>query len=131
MRVVHTFSGRPETEHRMSSQSFDIVSASQQILDEVTSWPGVSAGRGARGELSFKLGPREIGHLHGNDAAHFGFPRHVWVDLRKQGRIERHPVFRDSVGPAARRIGSESDVRDVIALLRLNYERLMQLRRTA
>ena len=36
-------------------------SASQQITDEVTSWPGVSAGYGDRSEFSFKLGKREIG----------------------------------------------------------------------
>jgi hypothetical protein len=32
-------------------------------------------------------------------------------------------VFPDSQGPAARRIENEGDVRDVIALLRLNYDR--------
>ena len=34
-----------------------------------------------------------------------------------------HPVFPDSQGPAARRIEDEADVRDVIELLRLNYDR--------
>jgi hypothetical protein len=37
---------------------------SQQIIDELTSWPGVVAGPGRRGELAFKLGRRELGHLH-------------------------------------------------------------------
>jgi hypothetical protein len=97
--------------------------ASQQIIEEVTSWPGVEAGPGRRGEFAFKLGRREIGHLHGDHAAHFSFPKQVWADLRKQGRIAPHPVFPDSQGPAARRIESEADVRDVIELLRLNYDR--------
>jgi len=115
----------------MSSSNIDEVTASQSIVAEVTTWPGITAGRGERGELWFRLGRREIGHLHGDSAAHFGFPRHVWIDLRKQGRIERHPFFPDSVGPAARRIQSDGDVLDVIALLRLNYERLAALRRPA
>jgi Family of unknown function (DUF5519) len=97
--------------------------ASQQIIEEVTSWPSVEAGPGRRGEFAFKLGRREIGHLHGDHAAHFSFPKQVWADLRKQGRIAPHPVFPDSQGPAARRIESEADVRDVIELLRLNYDR--------
>ena len=97
--------------------------ASQQIIEEVTSWPGVEAGPGRRGEFAFKLGRREIGHLHGDHAAHFSFPKRVWADLMEQGRIVPHPVFPDSQGPAARRIESEADVRDVIALLRLNYDR--------
>jgi hypothetical protein len=32
-------------------------------------------------------------------------------------------VFPDRDGPAARRIASEADVDDVIALLRINYDR--------
>jgi hypothetical protein len=101
--------------------------ASRQITEEVTSWPGVEAGPGKRGEFAFKLGRREIGHLHGDHAAHFGFPKGVWADLRKQGRIVPHPVFPDSQGPAARRIEDEADVRDVIELLRLTYDRTVAL----
>jgi luciferase-like monooxygenase len=97
--------------------------ASRQITEEVTSWPGVEAGPGRRGEFAFKLGRREIGHLHGDHAAHFGFPKDVWAELREQGRIAPHPVFPDSQGPAARRIETEADVRDVIELMRLNYDR--------
>jgi hypothetical protein len=97
--------------------------ASQQITDEVTSWPGVSAGPGRRGEFAFKLGGREIGHLHGNHAAHFSFPKDVWAELFAQGRIVHHPVFPGREGPGARRIEDEDDVRDVIELMRLNYDR--------
>jgi Family of unknown function (DUF5519) len=98
--------------------------ASQQITREVTSWPGVEAGPGRRGEFAFKVGRREVGHLHGDHAAHFSFPKQVWAELFEQGRIVYHPVFPGREGPAARRIETESDVRDVIALMRLNYDRL-------
>jgi hypothetical protein len=97
--------------------------ASEQITEEVTSWPGVEAGPGRRGEFAFKLGKREIGHLHGDHAAHFSFPKDVWAELREEGRIVDHPVFPGRVGPAARRIDGEDDVRDVIAMMRLNYDR--------
>jgi hypothetical protein len=97
--------------------------ASEQITEEVTSWPGVEAGPGRRGEFAFKLGKREIGHLHGDHAAHFSFPKDVWAELRDEGRIVDHPVFPGRVGPAARRIDGEDDVRDVIAMMRLNYDR--------
>jgi hypothetical protein len=110
-----------------------VRTASDQIIGEVTSWPGVEAGPGRRGELAFKVGGREIGHLHGDHALHTGFPREVWAELRKQSRIDYHPVFPDKPGPAARRIETEEDVRDVIALLRLNYDRVVgrQSRRPA
>jgi Family of unknown function (DUF5519) len=99
--------------------------ASQQITEEVTSWAGVEAGPGRRGEFAFTVGRREIGHLHGDHAAHFGFPKQLWTDLFEQGRIDYHPVFPGKPGFGARRIEDEDDVRDVIAMLRLNYERVV------
>ncbi len=99
--------------------------ASEQITDEVSSWPGVEAGLGRRGEFAFRVARREIGHLHGEHAAHFSFPKDVWLELREGGRIAEHPVFPGRVGPAARRIESEADVRDVIELMRLNYQRAL------
>ena len=99
------------------------VGASQKIITEVTSWPGVNAAHGSRGELSLRFGRREIGHLHGDRSAHFSFPKTQWAELHEQGRIVEHPVFPGRVGPAARRISSQDDVADVIELLRLNYQR--------
>jgi hypothetical protein len=99
-------------------------SASRQITDEAISWPGVEAGTGRRGEFAFRIGGREIGHLHGDRAAHFFFPKDVWRELREQGRIVDHPVFPGKVGPAARPIEDQDDVEDVIELLRLNYDRI-------
>jgi Family of unknown function (DUF5519) len=101
------------------------LTPSTHITETVTSWPGVEAGPGSRGEFSFKVGGREIGHLHGDHAAHFAFPKHAWRELREQGRIVPHPVFPDSVGLAARRIEGDADVRDVIDLMRLNYDRVV------
>ena len=97
--------------------------ASEQITEEVTSWPGVTAGFGDRSEFSFRLGKREIGHLHGDHALHLGFPKAVWHELYEKGRIDYHPVFPGKPGFAARRIEDQDDVDDVIALLRLNYDR--------
>jgi hypothetical protein len=96
---------------------------SEQITAAVTSWPGVTAGPGRRGEFAFKVGSREIGHLHGDHAAHFGFPPDEWDALVAAGRVTEHPVFPGRRGPAARRIHDQADVDDVIALMRRNYER--------
>ena len=43
----------------------------------------------------------------------------------EQGRIDYHPVFPGKPGFGARRIESDADVRDVIELLRLNYDRVV------
>jgi hypothetical protein len=108
----------------MVAMTYEHPGASARITAEVTSWPGVEAGHGRRGELAFRVGRREIGHLHGDHAAHFSFPKDVWQELSAAGRIVDHPVFPGRVGPAARRIESDEDVEDVIALLRLNYVRV-------
>ena len=96
-----------------------------RIADEVETWPGVVAGAGSRGEYSFKVGAREIGHLHGSRVAHFGFPKAVWQELYDAGRIDYHPVFPGKPGFGARAIRGEDDVQDVIALMRLNYDRVV------
>jgi Family of unknown function (DUF5519) len=98
------------------------ASASEQITTEVTSWDGIEAGPGKRGEFGFRLGRREIGHLHGDHAAHFFFPPERWEELAAEGRIVEHPVFPGRHGPAARRIAGDADIADVIALMRINYD---------
>jgi hypothetical protein len=103
------------------------MTASERITEEVRSWLGVSVGPGDRGaSVAFRVGRRELGHLHGDHAAHFSFPKDKWDELRREGRIVPHPVFPEARGPAARRIETDVDVQDVIALLRLNYERVLE-----
>jgi hypothetical protein len=111
------------TEEQLSTQP---ANASEQITEAVTAWPGVEAGPGDRGSsVAFRLGRRELGHLHGDRSLHASFPREQWVELKRAGRIDYHPVFADKQGPAARRLETDDDVRDAIELLRLNYERAL------
>jgi len=60
--------------------------AGERITEEVTSWSGVKAGPGERGEYSFKVGRREIGHLHDDRAMHTGFPKRLWTKLHEGER---------------------------------------------
>ena len=99
---------------------------SERITEAVTAWPGVQAGVGDRGEFGFSVGRRQIGHLHGDRVAHFVFPRDVGAELRAQGRIGPHPVAPDKPAWGARPIEGEEDVDDVIALMRLNYDRVVE-----
>ena len=105
----------------MSSMT-DTRTASQIITDEVTSWPGVEAGIGTRGEYGFTLGKRQLGHLHGDYVAHFGFPKPVWEELYAAGRITYHPVFPDkkgwAVAPDRERRGRPRRDRDAAPQLR-------------
>ena len=107
----------------MSTESIT-PAASEQIFTEVSSWPGVTVGElGSRGEKPIRFERRELGHLHGDRVLHIGFPSQVWHELYDAGRIDYHPVFPGKVGWAARQIRDDDDVRDVIALVRINYDR--------
>jgi len=99
------------------------TSASERITAEVTSWPGVTAGDGERGEFGFRVGRREIGHLHGDRVLHIGYPKDVWQELFDAGRIGYHPVFPGKPGFGSRALATDADVEDAIALIRINYER--------
>ena len=82
------------------------TSANQRITEAVISWPGVTAGTGRRGEWSFRVGKRELGHLHGDHAAHFSFPKQLWTQLVDGGRS---PITRCSpVGLVWVRAGSRT-----------------------
>src|SRR3712207_6516043 len=100
------------------------MTASQRITEAVTAWPGVEAGIGERGEFGFTVGSKQIGHLHGDRVAHFGFPRPVGARLRAEGRVEPHPVSPENTGWAGRPLRDDEDVREAIALMRLNYDRV-------
>lgn len=105
--------------------------AADRIVAEVASWPGVSVEPGWFGAVALMLGRRELGHLHGDQAAHFAFPRAVRAELLAAGRVGPHPALPGSPGLAARRIASADDERDVVTLMRLNYDRALARRDAA
>ncbi|WP_217921017.1 luciferase family protein [Miltoncostaea oceani] len=99
--------------------------AAGRIAEEVARWPGVTVEPGSFGSLAFVHGRREIAHLHGDHAAHFAFPRAMRAELLAAGRVAPHPALPNSPGLAARRIDGEEDERDVIAMMRMNYDRIV------
>ncbi|MGH3042212.1 MAG: luciferase family protein [Gaiellaceae bacterium] len=99
------------------------------ITREVSGWPDVATSGDRSGVLRFSVGRRQLGHVHGDWAAHFPLPRRLREQLMAEGRVERHPAARAAgSGWAARRIRSEEDVGDVIDLFRLQYERAREAR---
>jgi luciferase-like monooxygenase len=94
----------------------------ERIAGEVESWPGVSSGQHRFGGVEFRLGRRELGHLHGDRFADLPFPRRVRDELILAGRAEAHHVVPDS-GWITVRIRKPDDVDAVIELFRIAYER--------
>jgi Luciferase len=93
-----------------------------RIARELGSWDGVVAASHRFGGLEFRVGRRELGHLHGSRLADLPFPVAIRNQLVAAGRAERHHILPDS-GWVTVRIQSDDDVKVVIELFRLNYER--------
>ena len=92
-----------------------------QIEREVLSWPGVSAEPGRFHSTVYKIGRRELGHVHGNGVADFPFPRAIREDLLTTGRVRPHHV--GVPGYVSYRVRQPADVTAAVALFRMNYDR--------
>ena len=97
----------------------DIVA---RIRSEVASWDGVSVHPHRFGGLEFRLGARQLGHLHGERWVDLPFPRKIRDMLVETGRASPHHVLPDT-GWVSRRIAGREDVDEVVELFRLSYER--------
>jgi SnoaL-like domain/Family of unknown function (DUF5519) len=79
-------------------------SVGERIISEALSWPGVRRETGDFGSVVLRLGPWELGHLHGDAVA----------DV---------PIADDDSGWVAVSLETEEDVQRALALMRGNYER--------
>ena len=80
------------------------------------------------GGVEFRIGRRELGHLHGERLADLPFPRRVRDELVAAGRAEPHHVLPSS-GWVSFWIASPEDAEHAIDLFRLAYERASRLTR--
>src|SRR5438132_13721665 len=94
----------------------------QRIEQAVASWPGVTVAPHRFGGVEFRVGHRELGHLHGNRLADLPFPVRVREQLVAAGKGGPHHVLPES-GWVSVRLRRSEDVASVIELFRLNYER--------
>jgi hypothetical protein len=92
------------------------------IVREISSWPGVTIGRHRFGGTEFRIGRRELGHVHGSRLADLPFPLLIRNELVSAGRAEPHHIHPES-GWVSFFIRGDQDVPRVIQLFRLNYDR--------
>src|SRR5882724_5172179 len=92
----------------------------EEIEREVASWPGVSAGPHRFGGTEFRLGRREIGHLHRSGLADLPFPVKTREHLVREGKAEPHHILPES-GWVSHKVCDDADVAEVIELFRMNY----------
>ena len=94
----------------------------EHIRREVESWPGVTAAPHRFGGVEFRVGRRELGHLHGSRLADLPFPVAIRAELVAAGRATPHHVLPES-GWVSYFMKSPEDADGAIELFRLNYDR--------
>jgi hypothetical protein len=99
-----------------------MTGAAERIRAEVGAWPDVTAVPHRFGGVEFRVGRRELGHLHGGHLADLPFPRRIRDELVSVGRVDPHHVLPDT-GWVSVPIRTAEDVDRAIGLFRLNYER--------
>jgi len=102
------------------------ATANDAVIHEVSSWEGVSVREHRMGGVEFRLGLRELGHLHGT-IADLPFPRRVRDELVAAGRARPHHMLPRS-GWVTVPMRTASEVANVIELFRQNYERSARAR---
>jgi predicted DNA-binding protein (MmcQ/YjbR family) len=98
-----------------------IRGAKEQITQALLSWEGITAHAHRFGGTEFRVGRREIGHIHGDYLVDIPFPKKVRDEVVAAGRAEPHQVLPQS-GWISFYIRQPADVEQAIALLRQSFE---------
>lgn len=98
-----------------------VMGAGQQICLAVSSWNEIEHAPHRFGGTEFRVGRREIGHVHGDSLVDIPFPLPVRDELLKSGEAEPHHILPKS-GWVSIFLRAPDDVERAIGLLRRSYE---------
>lgn len=101
--------------------------ASEVIAEAVLAWQGIEAHPHRFGGIEFKLGRREIGHVHGDHLVDIPFPKRIRDELVEAGKAEPHHVLPES-GWVSVYLRAEGDTTRAIDLLRRSYDLALKQR---
>ena len=94
--------------------------AQQRILTTVKGWEEVEIRPHRYGGLEFRLGKRELGHVHGDALVDIPFPKAVRNEIVAAGEAEPHHVLPNS-GWVSVFLRSDKDVERAIDLLERSF----------
>ena len=103
------------------SDKLSVKGAGLQIYEAVTRWEEIEHAPHRFGGTEFRLGHREVGHVHGDSLVDIPFPLHVRDELVKSGEAEPHHILPKS-GWVSVFLRNPGDVERAIRLLRKSYE---------
>ena len=103
--------------------------ASKQIVDTLLTWQGIETHPHRFGGTEFRIGKREIGHIHGDSLVDIPFPKKIRDEIVAAGEAEPHHILPET-GWVSFYLREEADVERAIALLKRSYEIALKQKRS-
>jgi hypothetical protein len=107
-----------------------VAGAQQRIIAVVHGWEEVEIRPHRYGGLEFRLGKRELGHVHGDALVDIPFPKAVRNEIVAAGQAEPHHILPNS-GWVSVFLRENEDVERAIGLLERSFQLAMAPRKRA
>ena len=107
-----------------------VTGAQKRIIAAVQSWEEVEIRPHRYGGHEFRLGKRELGHIHGDALVDIPFPKSVRDEIVAAGEAEPHHILPDS-GWVSLFLRKEEDVERAISLLERSFQLALERRKGA
>ena len=98
-----------------------VPGAARRIEQAVLSWASVDAHPHRFGGREYRIGKREIGHVHGDWLVDIPFPKKVRDEIVAAGEAQPHHILPDS-GWVSIYLRQEADIVRAIALLKRSFD---------
>lgn len=95
--------------------------ASKQIVETLLTWEGIESHPHRFGGTEFRIGKREIGHIHGDSLVDIPFPKKIRDEIVAVGDALPHHVLPES-GWVSFYLREDEDVQKAIDLFKRSYE---------
>jgi len=95
--------------------------SSKQIIDTLLTLEGIEAHPHRFGGTEFRIGKREIGHIHGDSLVDIPFPTKIRDEIVAAREAEPHHILPES-GWVSFYLKEDGDLERAIALLKRSYE---------
>ena len=119
--VVSNKAAAAQNRPEVATRPMNSAATRETVIREVSSWEGVSVHEHRFGGVEFRVGRRELGHLHAT-FADLPFPKNLRDELIAAGRARPHHVVPDS-GWVTVPMRTPAEVAAVVELFRQNYGR--------
>ena len=106
-----------------------VSNAQKRITETLLLWEGVSTAPHQFGGVEYRLGTRELGHIHGDHLVDIPFPKRVRDEIVNEGLAEPHHILPET-GWVSIYLRMEEDVQRAVALLRRSYEIALRQKRS-